>query len=125
MHDGIKEFRRRVERHFGGRASRGVRYPEELRAEAVSLARAAAERGASLGSVAGELGVGAGTLTRWLEDSPASSWREVEVVAGPHPSAMSSVEPFSRPGLVLITLRGHRLEGLSLDEAAALLEALG
>lgn len=125
MHDGMEGFRRRVERHFGGPAGRGARYPEELRAEAVWLARAAVARGASLGSVAAELGVGGGTLARWLEDPPAKEWRAVEVVEEPAPGAVSRVEPSSRPGLTLITLRGHRLEGLSLDEAAALLGALG
>ncbi len=125
MHDGMAGFRRRVERHFGGPAGRGVRYPEELRAEAVSLARAAMDGGASLGSVAAELGVGAGTLRRWLEAPPASSWRAVEVVAEPEPLAECPAESSSRAGLVLITSHGHRLEGLSLDEAAVLLEALG
>jgi hypothetical protein len=125
MHDGMAGFRRRVERHFGGPAGRGGRYPEELRSEAVSLARAAMDGGASLGSVAVELGVGAGTLSRWLEAPSARSWRAVEVVAEPEVAAVSPVEPFSSPGLVLITSRGHRLEGLSLDEATALLEALG
>jgi hypothetical protein len=118
-------FRLRVERHFGGRVGRGARYPEELRAEAVSLARAAVEGGESLGSVAAELGVAAGTLSRWLEAPPARSWRAVEVVAEPEPAAVSPVEPSSPAGLVLITSQGHRLEGLSLDEAAVLLEALG
>jgi transposase-like protein len=125
MHDGMAVFRRRVERHFGGRVGRGARYPQELRAEAVSLARAAVEGGESLGSVAAELGVAAGTLTRWLEAPPASSWRAVEVVAEPEPLAECPAESSSRAGLVLITSRGHRLEGLSLDEATALLEALG
>lgn len=125
MHDGIEGFRRRVMRHFGGRVSRGARYPGELRAEAVSVARAAMERGVSLGSVAAELGVGVGTLGRWLEDSPAREWRAVEVVEEPEPAAERSVEASSRPGLVLITSRGHRLEGLSLEQAGILLEALG
>lgn len=125
MHDRMERFRRRVERHFGGPAGRGARYPETLRAEAVSLASAAVESGASLGSVAAELGLGAGTLARWLEKPSVSSWRAVEVVEETEPAAVSRAEPSLRPGLVLITSRGHRLEGLSLDEAAALLGALG
>ena len=39
MHERMEWLRRRVERHFGGRPERGARYPEELRAEAVALAR--------------------------------------------------------------------------------------
>jgi hypothetical protein len=126
MHERIERFRRRVERHFGGRPGRGARYPEALRAEAVALARAAVEAGGSLGSVAGELGIGAVALSRWMEDPPpVTEWRPVEVVEGLEPTAESRVEACPPHGLVLITSRGHRLEGLSLEEAALLLEALG
>ena len=41
MHERMERFRRRIERRFGGRPDRGARYPEELRAEAVALARVA------------------------------------------------------------------------------------
>ena len=80
MHEQIEWFRRRVEKHFGGRPGRGARYPEGLRSEAVALARDALGRGESLGTVATDLGVGAVTLSRWLEDPPATEWRAVEVV---------------------------------------------
>ena len=125
MQERMERFRRRVERHFGGRPGRGARYPEELRAEAVELARAAVEAGESLGSVAGELGIGAMTLSRWLEDPPATEWRPVEVVEEAGIASEVAGEGTLRRGLVLITSRGHRLEGLSLEEAALLLEALG
>lgn len=124
MQERMERFRRRVEVHFAGRPGRGARYPEELRAEAVAVARAALGRGESLGRVARELGVGPMTLSGWMEDPPATEWRPVEVVEEPEASAQTAVEPSSRD-LVLITSRGHRLEGLSLDEAALLLEALG
>lgn len=123
MDERMERFRRRVERHFGGRVGRGARYPEELRAEAVALARMAVGQGESLGAVAAELGVGAVTLSRWMEDPPATEWRPVEVVE--EPESVSESSSTASPGLVLITSRGHRLEGLSLDEAALLLEALG
>lgn len=124
MHEQRERYRRRVEAHFGGRPGRGARYPEELRSEAVALALEAVGRGEPLGTVALELGVGAMTLSRWLEAAPATEWRAVEVVEERVPAAGSISVPGS-PGLVLITSRGHRLEGLSLEEAARLLEALG
>lgn len=124
MDERMERFRRRVERHFGGRPGRGARYPEELRAEAVALARAGVAGGESLGWVAGELSIGAVTLARWMEDPPTTEWRAVEVVEEPEPVSEAPF-PSSAPGLVLVTARGHRLEGLSLDEAALLLEALG
>ena len=128
MEERIERFRRRVAKHFGGRPGRGARYPEDLRVEAVAAARARIEAGERLGSVASELGLAAGTLSRWLEapavPASATEWRAVEVIEEPGPASASSPPP--APGsLVLTTARGHRLEGLSLDEAALLLEALG
>lgn len=125
MHERMERFRRRVEKHFGGRASRGARYPEALRAEAVELARRAIAAGERLGAVAAALGVGSVTLSGWLEAPPSTEWRAVEVIEERKAAAELAREEASQRGLVLITSRGHRLEGLSLEEAALLLEALG
>lgn len=121
----IERFRREVESHFGGRPGRGARYPEALRVEAVAMVIEALSEGGSLGSVAKRLGVGAGTLQRWLEAPPRQEVRElrpvevVEVEAG-------HLEPVGSEGhLVLVTATGHRVEGLGLEEVAVLLEALG
>lgn len=122
MHEQMERFRRRVERHFGGRPGRGARYPEELRTEAAALARAAVEGGESLSTVGAELGIGPATLARWLENPPKAAWRAVEVVEA---EAEEVAPAASSHGLVLITARGHRVEGLSLEEAALLIEALG
>lgn len=128
MVERIEQFRWRVEQHFGGRPGRGARYPEPLRAEAVVLARAAIAEGQSVPSVARRLGVGAVTLARWLEEPPATEWRPVEVVDEPAAEEEPEIDRGAGPtssGLVLVTALGHRVEGLSLDEAALLLEALG
>ena len=124
MQERMERFRRQVERHFGGRPGRGARYSEDLRGEAVALARLAIAAGEDVGSVAGELGIGSVTLARWMEDPPTKEWRAVEVVEEPAP-APGEASLSTAPGLVLVTARGHRLEGLRLDEAALLLEALG
>ena len=122
MHERMERFRRRVERHFGSRPGRGARYPADLRAEAVALAQAALGRGQDLRALAVDLGLRSATLARWLEEPPKTEWRAVELV---EESEGATITPPGRSGLVLITARGHRLEGLGVDEAALLLEALG
>jgi hypothetical protein len=122
MHERVEQFRRQVERHFGSRPGRGARYPAALRSEAVALAQAALGRGQDLRALAVDLGLRSATLARWLEEPPKMEWRAVELVEEP---GGAPVAPPDRPGLVLITARGHRLEGLGFDEAAVLLEALG
>lgn len=124
MHERVERFRRQVEQHFGGRPGRGARYPEALRAEAVGIAEWAVTRGTSLSAVAKRLGVGPATLGRWLESPPEElpELRPVEVVE--RGEVVS--EPSRGVGsLALVTAGGHRVEGLRLDEAALLLEALG
>lgn len=64
MHDRMERFGGRVEQQFGRRPGRGAWSPEELRAEAVCLALVAFAEGDSLGSAAGELGLGTVTLER-------------------------------------------------------------
>jgi len=127
MDERIERFRRRVVKHFGGRPGRGARYPEDLRVEAVAFARLRLEAGESVRSAASELGLAAGTLSHWLEapPAPAMEWRAVEVVDEEAAPAPASSPPPAPGTLILTTARGHRLEGLSLDEAALLLEALG
>ncbi len=124
MEQEILEFRLRVESYFGGRPRRGARYSVGLRAQAVELALAQMARGERLGAVASALGIGVGTLQRWLEATgdSAGRLREVEVVeTGERPVQ----DRDGRGGLALATASGHRVEGLSLAEVAQLLGALG
>jgi hypothetical protein len=97
MEARIERFRRAVAESFGGRPGRGARYREDLRHEAVILARAGILGGQSLGSMAGELGVGSATLGRWLERA-GEALRPVEVQAEGRSSHIRS----------LFTLSGHR-----------------
>ncbi|PYQ57640.1 MAG: hypothetical protein DMF53_22095 [Acidobacteria bacterium] len=119
MEARIKRYRRAVERTLGGRPGRGARYGEDLRQEAVVLARAGMLAGKSLATVAGELGVGCATLARWLEGARAAL-RPVEVQgegreeeAGPASS------------LVLVAPTGWRIEGLRREDIPELLRVLG
>ena len=131
MEERITWFRTEVGMQFGGRPGRGARYPEELRCEAIEIARGALDRGASMSSVARRLGLSPGTLERWLEQEEQSGLSEscrprdlrpVELIEAAVPgSKMSS----PGAGLVLVTAAGHRVEGLGLGEVAVLLEALG
>ena len=124
MEQGISRFRRRVDAHFGGRPGRGARYSSDLRAEALSLAREATSQGVSLGALERRLGLGSGTLRRWLSASSGERqpMRAVELVSDPSESAQLTEQDRS---LILVTVAGHRIEGLSLEEVSRLLEVLG
>lgn len=109
----VKRFRAEAARHGVGRVGR--RYPAEMKAIAVALAE---ERGAEpLSRVASELGVSELSLQRWLEQGEPARFRPVEV----------EMESIGAPagGLVLITPRGYRVEGLEAESLASLLRVLG
>lgn len=119
MRTRVERFRRAVERSLGGRPGRGTRYPEDLRQEAIALARMGMLAGKSLGSVAEELGLGPATLTRWLGRGGAGEpLRPVEV-------QREEEEPGQAPSLVVVTPSGWRIEGLRLVDLAELVRALG
>jgi transposase-like protein len=114
-----ERFRRSVARSLGGRPGRGARYPEDLRREAMGLARTGMLAGKSLGSVAEELGLGPATLTRWLGRVGAGEpLRPVEVQREEEEAVQTS-------SLVVVTPSGWRIEGLRLTDLAELLRALG
>jgi hypothetical protein len=110
----VKKFRDEASRQGVGRVRR--RYPAQLRAMAVALAQERSEE--PLGRVAADLGVSALSLLRWLEQGEPACFRPVEV----EPEACAS----SRArGLVLITPRGYRVEGLETETLSSLLRVLG
>jgi hypothetical protein len=119
MRTRVERFRSAVERSLGGRPGRGVRYPEDLRREAIGLARTGLQEGKSLGRVAEELGLGPATLTRWLGRGwTGEPLRPVEV-------QRDEEEPGQAYSLVVVTPSGWRIEGLRLADLAELLRALG
>lgn len=118
MEARVAVFRRRVEEYFGGRPGRGARYAEDLQQEAVFLAQAGMLRGQSLGSIARALGVGAMTLSGWLEKvGVGEPLRPVEILREEHERSGKTV--------ALVTPSGWRIEGLRLEDVPELLRALG
>ena len=115
MDDRVRRLRSRLEALSRGKAPRGVRYPVELRAEVVRLAREAHGAGVRAGALAKQLGLPPGTITRWGGRGPRQRLRRIKIVPA-RPAVMS---PPSAPGLV--TLRGWRVEGL---DVATLLRVL-
>ena len=124
MEQQILGFREQVESYFGGRPKRGDRYSAILKEQAVALALDLGSQGERLGAVATTLGVGVGTLQRWVEATPhgPSRMRKVEVV---ETDGSLIQDQGSSKGLTLATASGHRVEGLALPEVVLLLEALG
>lgn len=120
MEARIARYRRAVERTLGSRPGRGARYGEDLRQEAVVLARAGLLAGKSLATVSGELGVGCATLARWLERARAAL-RPVEV----QEEAGLEEEPGPAPALILVAPSGWRIEGLRREDIPELLRVLG
>lgn len=109
----VRRFREEVSRRSVGGVGR--RYPAELRAVAITVAR---ERGSEpLSRVAADLGVSPLSLQRWLEQGEPACFRPVEVK--PEPVFASA------RGLVLITPQGYRVEGLGTEELVCLLRGLG
>ncbi|MEZ4297012.1 MAG: hypothetical protein R3B70_18750 [Polyangiaceae bacterium] len=102
------------------RSGVGRPYPEPLRRAANAYRREREREGASVRQVASELGVSGPSLMRWgrqLEEA-GGEFRAIEVVA-------ERVEPASPAGTVVVYgPRGLRIEGLCLEELAALIERL-
>jgi len=116
----VERFRNAASRYFGGRPGRGARYREDLRQEAVALARTGISEGKSLGRVSEELGIGPATLGRWLNRGDVSSpLRPVEVER-----EEVKEESGQASSLVVVTPSGWRIEGLHLEGIAKLLRAL-
>lgn len=113
MHDLLARFRR------GAQSRPGLRYSAELRRLAVSYARLARERGDRRRRIAGDLGVSEWSLARWLRretEAPAAARAAVFEVA------IVDDAPPSRA--VVVAPSGLRVEGLSVREIVAVLEAL-
>jgi hypothetical protein len=119
MSTRVERFRSAVARSLSGRPGRGTRYREDLRQEAIALARTGLLEGKSLGKLAVELGIGPVTLTRWLGRGGAGEpLRPVEV-------QREEEEPGQACSLVVVTPSGWRIEGLRLADLTELLRALG
>lgn len=95
------------------RPAPGKLYAVDTQAHVVEFARARRAEGASWQEIAGELGMRFDTVRRWCVRAP--TMRAVEVVA----------EAPRTTGAAVVSPSGHRIEGLTLDEAIAVIRALG
>lgn len=95
-------------------------YPQQLQDAAGELTTRLRAEGWSDGHIARELGVSTASLRRWTRRpaSPTGAFRAVTVV-DPAPSASGAAL------LTLVTPRGFRLEGLTLEDATVLLGRVG
>ena len=94
-------------------------YRPEVRAAVIAAARDRIAEGWTRTRLAGELGLAATTLTAWLREPTAPSFRAVTLTDERAPSWAAA------PGvLTLVTPGGYRLEGLDLAGAVALLSRL-
>lgn len=82
----------------------------------IAFAEAERKDGRSWADISKELGIAFETVRRWCTAKAAvGRMRVVHVVA----------EPSAKRVVTVLAPSGHRVDGLSLDEAAAMLRALG
>jgi len=95
------------------RPSRGRPYSAGIRGAVVEFGQRRRADGATWKQIASELGMPFDTVRRWCLDAPAM--RRVVVVADESP----------RGNVAVASPAGHRIEGLTLEQAIAVLRALG
>jgi hypothetical protein len=110
---GAASLRRALGGHVGGR---GRRCAEALKARVQAFAEERRHEGRSWSRIAEELGLRTETVRRWSLESESGEVRMRPVELAPD-SAGS--------GMVLVARSGHRVEGLTLEQVAELLRALG
>jgi hypothetical protein len=111
----IKRFRQEASQQGAGAV--GKRYSTALRQLAVAVVEEHSDT--PLSQIARQLGVSSVSLQRWVEQEQPARFRPVQVRFDAEP------EVASPGGLVLITPRGYRVEGLNAASLAALLSRLG
>jgi hypothetical protein len=97
--------------------ARGKRYSPALKTRIIEFAQSRRSEGASWVEIAGDIGVGLETLRRWCmaaAPKPSRSMVPVRVVADRAERTVS-----------IVSAGGHRIEGLTLHEAVAVVRALG
>ena len=120
MDEQARRFRLAARRHQQGKAGPGIRYPKELHHEAVCYARTRQQKGHSLLAISRDLGVKPITLSRWLQETPGSPLRRIEVLSSDSPS----LESGSAMQVTVTVPGGIRIEGLDLESLIVLLRRL-
>ena len=109
------KLRNAVRRVCRGRKFQGRRYPTDLREQIVAHVVLERSKGVSVRSTAMSLGLSYPTLLGWLQAEP-NGFRSV-AVKEPTPERET-------PAMRLVTAQGHRVEGLSREDVAFLLQSL-
>lgn len=112
----IAKLRNAVARVRRRRKFQGRRYPADLRQQIVAHVVFERSKGVSVRSMAASLGLSYPTLLSWLQ-AARSGFRSV-AVKEPAP------EEREAQALRLVTAQGHRVEGLSREDVAFLLQSL-
>ena len=99
----------------------GCRYAPDLRRRITDWARRATEDSATASAIASTLGLHPEAIRNWIADDAATSTAlvPIEVVAEVAPPARGA------RALRIVSPAGYRVEGLALDDVAALLRVLG
>jgi transposase-like protein len=105
-----------VEEVAAHRPERGKRYTPELRERIIAYAADRHAEGVSWESIAAELGMSTETLRGWRTADDGSSRAMVPVRVVPDAEVIS---------VRVVSPGGHRIEGLTLDDAVYVLRALG
>ena len=109
------KLRKAVTRIRRGRKAQGRRYPADLRQQIVAQVVSERSRGVSVRSTAESLGLSYATLQGWLRAAP-KGFRSV---------AVKEARPERETrAMHLVTAQGHRVEGLSREDVAFLLQSL-
>ena len=96
---------------------RGKRYPAPLRARVSAWLQRQVASGGTLRAAARAIALDPETARHWLRESSSAvtALVPVEVIAAPD----------TRHSVSLVSPSGYRIEGLTLDDAAALLRRIG
>ncbi|MGH7279984.1 MAG: hypothetical protein ACRELY_00545 [Polyangiaceae bacterium] len=108
------ESKRLREERSKMQVGRGRQIPAEWKARAKAWARKAHEAGASWDSLGAEIGVHGKTLREWCTEASGKRLRRVRVVAEDRVERKVSV----------VSPSGFRIEGLTLEDAAMLLQTI-
>jgi transposase-like protein len=133
MEKELEQFRQEAQRLKTGRRGGSLPFPEALRAFAVRYAAHTLEAGGTVVEAAQKLGVSGPTLYEWRKGRAAGTQarkraqQQARLVPVEVSEPKGAAQPVSsaRGSVAVVSPRGFRVEGLSLEAAAELLRRLG
>ena len=115
-----RRIRTAVQRQQELRTGTAIRYPEQLRRQALAYASRRQKAGDSLKSISRRLGLRPQLLFYWQKKASSNMLRRVKIT----PTREVRATPMETGELVLVTARGLRVEGLDVTRLAELLKEL-